>query len=251
MNLMKRAKDILLHRIGSPTELIEPQKLKWDDAQKYEFSSAVEFMHGDFFKTVLGTINDEANKVSRGYIDELMFKEFFGADKRLWIDFVEHITDKTVMEIGSCVATLLSTWDVAACRYVIDPLYCRIVEYQNSNFGCNAFINVVGYSIPAEELVEDLICKIDGALLIRNCLDHSPNWPFILSNASDYMASGAYLLLWNDLMHGPGYEAGHYDITNDIGKFKRLVTNLKFNLVLEYSSPSNPNLNWGCLARKA
>lgn len=227
-----------------------PCRLTWDAAQRYELDSAITFMQAEAFREVLRTVNDPAKRISRGHRDPLMFKEFFANDESLWNEFVEHITDKSVMEIGPCVATAISTWDVARCRYVVEPLYLQIVEYQNAQFSCNAFGDAVSFTRPAEELVEELVGKIDGALVIRNCIDHSPRWPFILSNVADYLAPGGYLLLWNDLMHGPGYELGHFDITDDVDSFRRLVKRLGFDPILEYIDPQNPNLNWGCLARK-
>jgi hypothetical protein len=231
---------------GSSSE----KRLTWGNAQQYEFKSAIDFMQSELFYKALLTINDKKNLISNGYRDPLLFKEFFGGNETLWNAFVGHITNKSVMEIGPCVATTLSTWDVARLRYVIDPLYNRIVEYQNSQFRSNGFIDIIGYTQPAEKLIEELIGQIDGALLVRNCLDHSPNWPFILNNACDYLSSGAYLLLWNDLMHGPGFESGHFDITDDVDSFRRLIRRFGFDVIVEYSDLDNPNLNWGCLARR-
>lgn len=176
-----------------------------------------------------------------------MLKEFFANDDDRWQSFVAHIAGKYVLEIGPCVASQLSTWDVAARRYVIEPLYEQIADYQRQTFGMTAFRSIDAYARSAEELIAELVDKIDGAILIRNCIDHSPQWPFILSNVASYAARGAYLLLWNDLFHAPGYEEGHYDITRDYIGFRRLIENLGFNILLDYQAPS-VNINYGCLA---
>ena len=185
--------------------------------------------------------------MSLGYKDDLTLREFFAGDDGRWQSFVSHIAGKSVLEIGPCVASQLSTWDVAASRYIIEPLYEPIAEYQRQTFGMTAFRSIYAYPQSAEVLIDDLVGKINGAILVRNCIDHSPQWPFILSNVASYAAPGAHLLLWNDLYHAPGYEEGHYDITTDYLAFRRLIENLGFNILLDYQAQS-VNINYGCLA---
>lgn len=230
------------------SENVPRRQAKWEDAQKYELDSAIHFMNSEHFRLIINKFNDSENSVSRGFVDELTLVEFFGNNLSRWKDFVEHIKDKTVLEIGPCVASQLSLWDVASSRYVIDPLYDDIVKYQQNYFGETGFVKIKGFSVPAEHRVDELVGRVDGALLIRNCLDHTPLWPFVLSNITEYMVKGSYLLLWNDLHHPPGYEEGHYDITSNIDLFRRLIENLGFELVLEYQNQDSPCINFGCLA---
>lgn len=222
----------------------------WADAQKYELDNAIYVMHSEHFKVVIDTYTNPMNSVSTGYVNKTTIKEFFGDDLTRWQDFVKHITGKVVLEIGACTASQLSLWDVASERYVIDPLYNQIVDYQHKEFGKTAFLNLHGFSLPAETLVESLVNKVDGALLIRNCIDHSPLWPFILSNIVEYMTKGSYLLIWNDLYHPPGYEDGHYDITDNVDEFRRLISNMGFNILIDYQNEDSPCVNFGCLAIK-
>ena len=221
---------------------------QWTDAQKYEFEHAIHFMNSDSFKLVINEINDPNNLVSKGFVDSLTLKEFFGNDINQWHDFVKHITGKAVLEIGPCVASQLSQWDVASERYVVEPLYYKVLEYQRSKFGKTAFLNLQGFTLPAEHRIDELVNKINGALLVRNCIDHSPMWPFILSNITEYMTKGSYLLLWNDLYHAPGYEEGHYDITKDVDAFRHLIVNMGFDIKNEYQYLDSPCINFGCLA---
>jgi hypothetical protein len=246
----------LLRKIKGLKSRLTPQALgiatarPWVDAQKYELDSAIHFMQSDFFKSTLDDFNKPANLMSTGYVYPLMLTEFFADDLARWKSFVQHVAGKVVLEIGPCVASHLSLWDVAAERYAIDPLYDEILAYQQQKFGKTAFVNLQGFSMPAEVLIESLVNKVDGALLIRNCIDHSPSWPFILSNIAEYMARGGYLLIWNDLYHPPGYEEGHYDITDNVDAFRRLIKNMGFDIVLEYQNKDSPCVNFGCLAIK-
>lgn len=222
----------------------------WADAQEYEFENARLYMESEQFKGVLEMMNSGDKAISRGYVDPLVLKEFFSDDMACWNVFVQHIRNKTVLEIGPCLATQLSLWDVAKNRVVIEPLLTKIQNYQMARFGMTGFPGVVGHACPAEERVESLVGSVDGAVFIRNCIDHSPQWPFILSNIADYLVSGGYLLLWTDLAHPPGFEDGHYDITSNIESFRHLLRNMGFDVLSEYQNLESPCLNYGCRAIK-
>ena len=81
---------------------------------------------------------------------------------------------------------------------------------------------------------------------------HSPHWIFILSNIAAYMRPGSYLLIWNDIFHIDGCDEGHYDITEDVDSFKRLIVNLGFQIEREfsYALTQRNTINYGVMARK-
>src|SRR5581483_3568069 len=103
--------------------------------------------------------------------------------------------------------------------------------------------------LPGETFQEALAGRIDGAILCRNMLDHTPRWAFVLGNIAAYAAVGCKLLLWTDLDHLGTADEGHYDITNDSASFKRLVEALGFRVIREHSA-ERAELNWGCFAEK-
>jgi hypothetical protein len=82
-------------------------------------------------------------------------------------------------------------------------------------------------------------------------LDHTPNWPFVLSNISAYAMSGCHLLCWTDLYHRGSADEGHYDITPDKDSFRRLINQLGFRIIREYSDKMRKEMNLGFIAIKA
>jgi hypothetical protein len=99
-------------------------------------------------------------------------------------------------------------------------------------------------------LIPELIGQIDGALFVRNCIDHSPSWPFILGNISRYLAPGGQLLIWNDLLHPDSYKDGDYDICDNKEMFRDLIISFGFQIVSEWEFPESVWLNYGCRAIK-
>lgn len=91
---------------------------------------------------------------------------------------------------------------------------------------------------------------IDGAIFCRNMLDHTPNWPFVLSNISTYAQSGCYLLLWTDISHHGVADKGHFEITEDADAFVRLVETLGFQVQYKFSISGHPEKNVGVRAIK-
>lgn len=224
-------------------------RLVWADAQKFELKHAIGFMDHPGFQEWVSRFDDSRFLASNGFLDKYFVGEFFGGDEVIAADFLRHITGKAVLDIGPCVFTPISVWDVAARRIIIEPLYNQVSQWQIENRGRNLFVNVdEAYSSPAEQLIPQLIAKVDGAVLVRNCIDHSPQWPFILSNIARYMTPGAVLLLWNDLMHPPEYLDGHYDITDDSAAFRRLLETMGFSIEFEFRQPHSTMLDYGCRA---
>lgn len=240
MNIVKK----LVGKLKSPTFKT------WELSQRYELEHAIIFMETPDFRGLAKMIQSGDALVSNGYSNELILKEFFGGSSTEWDKFVSEIKGRNCLEIGPCVASPLACWDVAAERHIIEPLLNPIVKWQQENLGFSLFDGLQHHAVSAEELISDLVGKIDGAIYCRNCIDHSPDWPFILSNISHYAATGCHLLLWNDIDHRGTADDGHYDITKDTNAFKRLIQALGFEIVREYQDRARLELNWGCFAIK-
>ncbi|OYQ66047.1 hypothetical protein B9G53_05680 [Pseudanabaena sp. SR411] len=222
----------------------------WEISQNYEFKYAIAFMNTPDFRTLAKSVHDGEMNISTGYVNNLILNEFFAGEEALWHEFVNQISGKTCLEIGPAVLSVLSTWDVVQESHVVEPLIEQIENWQRSNFGFSVFEGLKTHSHGAEKFIPELSAKIDGAIFCRNCLDHTPKWPFILGNISKYAASGCRLLLWLDLDHHGVADDGHYDITTDPEEFKNLVDALGFDIVREYSCQERFELNWGCFAIK-
>ena len=237
---------------SQPTQepVAAPPKKTWQVSQDYELDHAVGFMDSPDFRALAASVHNGELNISKGYVNDLMLKEFFANDRAEWNRFVDHITGKRCMEIGPCVVSPLAGWVVAAERHVVEPLYRQIDDWQKANLGFSVFDGLTMYGVGAEVLITELVGKIDGALLCRNCIDHSPQWAFILSNISQYAAPGCKLLLWNDIDHKGTADEGHYDITTDPAAFQRLIEALGFEIVRTYTDENRMELNWGCFAVK-
>jgi len=222
----------------------------WEASQKYELEHAIGFMESPSFRSHHRDLMAGRLNVSAGHRDELMLKESFGGSPEDFERFLTHIPGRACVDIGPCVASQIAGWDVARVRYAIEPLLDPIVDWQKANLGGSAYEGMVGFARPAEKLVGELVGKIDGAIVCRNMLDHTPHWPFVLSNIASYAAPGCKLLLWTDIDHRGTDDEGHYDITSDASAFKRLVEQLGFRVVREHSSADRQELNWGCFAER-
>lgn len=233
----------LMRRLRSP---INP----WASAQKWELQHSIQYMKQPSFADALEHVNNPEFYASTGFIDDADLNEFFSGDREVWIKFIKQITGKRVMEIGPCLLARIAYWDVASERIAIEPLFDEVSKYQNEVYGKNGFPGVEVWSSPAEKLIPELVGKIDGALYVRNCIDHSPNWPFILGNISRYLAAGGQLLIWNDLLHPESYRDGHYDICDDKELFRELIISFGFRIDSEWEKPESACMNYGCRAIK-
>lgn len=220
----------------------------WAVSQAYELRHAEVFMTTKHFQQLAAQVHRGEALISKGYVDDLMLREFFNNDLTEWRDFFDYISGKRCLEIGPNVFSPLATWDVAGKRYIIEPLLEPIAKWQKNKFGFTVFDGLNGYAVGAENTIHELVGRIDGAIYCRNCIDHSPMWPFILSNISNYAAPECRLLLWSDLDHRGKADDGHYDIVSDVPRFKNLVENLGFQIIREYQDQNRDELNWGCFA---
>lgn len=240
----------LLWKLRSTFLLPRKFSTPWLKAQKLELGSAISHMGKPSFEEVLEKRNSSKSGVSTGYVDPTLLSEFFSDDIQVWNEFVEHIRGRRVLEIGPCLIAEIGLWDVASERIAIEPLFDEVRKYQQDKFGMTGFSNVRVLATPAEKLVPELMGKIDGAVYVRNCIDHSPYWAFILSNISRYLAQGGQLLLWNDLTHSEGSKDRHYDICDDEEMFRNLIVSFGFEIVAEWQLPRSGWLNFGCRAVK-
>jgi hypothetical protein len=222
----------------------------WVDSQKYELEHAIGFMDAPFFRQLFAETKAGKLNLSTGHRDSLMLKEFFGGARAQFDQFVAHITDKSCLDVGPCVLSPLSAWDVAKQRFAVEPLVPSIEAWQRKHLGGSVYEGITAYPIPGEQLVPEIVGKIDGAILCRNMLDHTPKWPFVLANISAYAARGCRLLLWTDLDHRGDADEGHYDITTEPEHFRNFVVQLGFDIQSEYSDTQRHELNWGCSAVK-
>lgn len=223
----------------------------WNVAQNYEFKFAVEFMQTPFYRNLFNDMIAGKQKVSEGYISDLILKEFFDNSKDEWNKFVSFINGKNCLDIGPSVFTPLSTWDVAKERYIIEPMFAMLNEWQVNNLGNSAFKDMkMNYGWSAEQNIPELVNNINGAIYCRNMLDHTPDWLEVLVNITKYAKRGCKLLLWNDLDHKGHANEGHYDITTDVDSFKNIVKTLGFKIIREYQDKEREFINWGCFAEK-
>jgi hypothetical protein len=221
----------------------QPKK-GWEQSQRYELDHAIGFMDSPFFREHFTNLKSGRYNISTGYRDALLLSEFFADSDMLFTEFQEHITEKTCLDIGPCVASQITGWDVARARIAIEPLLQPIEAWQVKNLGGSVYDGFVKHARSAEDFLD---LHIDGAIVCRNMLDHTPKWPLVLSNISSYAMPGCRLLLWTDLDHKGEADEGHYDIGCSPADFKRLVENLGFQVLREHTAQRD-EVNWGCFA---
>jgi hypothetical protein len=218
----------------------------WEQSQRYELEHAIGFMDSAFFREHFRNLKSGHYNISTGYRDALLMSEFFGSSEEAFENFQHHITGKTCLDIGPCVASQITGWDVAKTRIAIEPLLEPIEAWQRRTFGSSIYDGFEKHVRSAEDFLD---LQVDGAIVCRNMLDHTPRWPFVLSNISSYAMPGCKLLLWTDLDHEGEADAGHYDIGCKPEVFKRLLENLGFRVIREHTAQRN-EINWGCFAER-
>ena len=111
--------------------------------------------------------------------------EYFGFDG---YDFL----GKNVMDLGAG-SKLRTTFFVGANIYVVEPLADEFKKIAHCDYSSAKSV----FSMPAEELVGDLIGNMDIVTSI-NVLDHCYNFPKIISNISKYLIEGGLALMSYD-----------------------------------------------------
>jgi hypothetical protein len=119
-------------------------------------------------------------------------------------------------------------------RIIIEPLaekYFELLKQTSSN--TEKFKNIEYYSTQGENFIPELEQKIDGLIICQNCLDHTPEWYFLLSNLSSYAVKGCKFMLWTDIDHLCANPVGHYNITWNPENLFRLIENLGFKIEMK------------------
>ena len=95
---------------------------EWAKSQSYELEHAIGFMDAPFFRELFAEVLAGRRKLSAGFRDETMLREFFAGSAQAFDRFLDHISGKTCLEIGPCVASQIADWDCAGRLIVIEPL---------------------------------------------------------------------------------------------------------------------------------
>ncbi len=138
-------------------------------------------------------------------------------------------------------------------KIIIEPLcekYSRIREIYDIKIPNTDVVKQ--YSVGGDVLIPKLINQID-IVLMQNMLDHTPEWPFVLSNVSSYIKREGYLYLSTDIDHHEEYTDGHYNITYNPEKFIRLIEQLGFEVLWKryWITTQFEGSTWvSCFARK-
>lgn len=218
------------------------------DAQRFELKSAKQTIR-DAYPALLAQWREV--KAQNG-LWQSADDHWFRGDGPLFAQFVSHVRTRKCLEIGSGPFGFLAPCWWIADRVVIDPLFHEYEKFEIELCGESWLSGMRGLSVPAETAVEDLVGKIDGCIITRNCLDHCEDPLAVLDTISRYAAPGCWLLLWTDIWHLQGLDEGHHNITHSTSAMDALIAGLGFE-VLQHSDNIRRNdefLEYGCVARK-
>ena len=221
----------------------------WIKSQEYELEYGKKWMRSEAAKKYL----NDCKKIKKTKVYEFNhgYANFFTKKPELFAEFLLQTTGRARLEVGTSVCPLVNSFWWTSVNYVIEPLLDVIVPYQRELLGYTVFDETINYSVPGEVLVPELVGKVDGVVVCRNCLDHTPQWQDILRNISQYSVPGAWLLLWNDLHKPQEPDAGHYNITTDVDWWRDNIISLGYSIINEYTEPEHDVqgiLNYGCVA---
>lgn len=216
----------------------------WEYSQVYEFDYTRQWMEGAPFRDYLASLRS-----NKSVIIETLKGYFFRGNEAEFDELCQHAKGRQNLEIGPSCSPLIYGFNPTIPPYIIEPMGEKVVEYQRQHFGFDVFESGRLFSVDAAKPIAELEGAIDGLIYVRNCIDHSPKWPFIVSNIARYAAPGCKLLFWSEMNHGAEPDIGHYNITDDVSDFLRLVEALGFRIDRHFSNdPSLPDL--GIVATK-
>lgn len=206
----------------------EGSKFSHEAAQRYELR------HGDqanldHFPRLISEVTAERE---RGGLWQSCNDQWFGGNEVFWREFVAHVRERKCLEIGSGPFGYLSPCGWIKDRVIIDPLVDTYRDTQLKLTGKTFFSDdIKRYNKTAETVIQELVGKVDGAIICQNALDHCNDPLKILCNASQYAKSGCYLLLWTDIWHLSGLDDGHRNITQSTHAMDALLIGLGFDIV--------------------
>jgi hypothetical protein len=218
-------------------------------AQSYERLSAQGSMRRDFLQVYAKWERERA----AGGLWQSGDDQWFLGKQDLWTAFVEHVRNRTNLEIGSGPFGYLAPCYWMKRRIVIDPLIDQYRAYQMKHFGRTFWTaEIETHALPAEQIVEPLRGAVDGCIVSRNALDHMEDPLATLAAMAAYAAPGCYLLLWSDIWHADGGDVGHRNITRSPGVLDRMLDGLGFDIVQKGAEihAASGHTEYGRLARK-
>ena len=165
---------------------------------------------------------------------------------------MEHVRDRTNLEIGAGPFGYLAPCYWMKRRIVIDPLVDKYRAYQMAHFGKTFWTSEIEtHAAPAEQIVEPLRGAVDGCIVSRNALDHMEDPLAALEAIAQYAAPGCYLLLWTDIWHPEGGDVGHRNITRSPSVLDKMLDGLGFDVVQNGADIRGGEcIEYGRLARK-
>ncbi len=200
----------------------------WDIAQAYERAWGLGWLYGE---------DSEPINPAR---------EFFHNDVSAYGDFLASLTGKTVLEVGCGPCPIVGHWDAPARVILIEPLldaYASRIDLTRP---------VEKHAARAEDVLPTLAGQIDGAIVCRNCLDHTADPWLILRLLLAAAAPGCRLLFWCDYQHAAPDE-GHRSWAESYEDIAATIISAGFAIDYEVSIrpvPATHTLDWGCVATK-
>jgi len=217
--------------------------MSWRKSQKYELA----------WWTNRDGLKAEIEKLNRIFLSKEEHEIIWPSISRQANDaIIQNIHNKNVLEIGCGprYGYLPYFW-YAKERIAIEPLLDEYSGFWNDNKDISEIINKK-YALGADVFIPELLQKIDGAVICKNSLDHTPNWPFVLSNISHYAAKDSYLYLWTDIQHAVKPNEGHYNINTNPNSLYRFIESIGFQIFeARTNAPlEQPNLFIELVAKK-
>lgn len=160
----------------------------------------------------------------------------------------------TCIEIGSGPALgFIKDVPDSNKRIIIEPLceqYAELRKQYGLTFKDED--SIVSYPRGGDIFISELKDSAD-IIFSHNVVDHTPEWPFILGNISEYARTGCLLYLANYIDHHEEQVSGHFNITYNPEKYLRLIRQFGFEIIWsDYWADSTARAEtWvSCFARK-
>jgi len=101
-------------------------------------------------------------------------------------------------------------------------------------------------------VIPELVGAVSGCIVCQNALDHCEDALAILDVLASYAAPGCYFLLWTDIWHLHGVDAGHRNITRSAHAMDCVLRGFGFDIMGETATVRPPGecIEYGRLARK-